>query len=58
MPEGSVQRAHQRKKRARRVERNLKPFGLQLFTEHTKPVKAVDGRNVAPIALQPAQCGG
>jgi hypothetical protein len=38
----SVQGAHQKKKRATRVKRDLKAFGPQLFAEYAKSKEAVD----------------
>jgi hypothetical protein len=50
-PKRFVQAAHQLKKRARMMQNNFKTFGPELFAKLAKPIKAVDGRNVAAIAL-------
>jgi hypothetical protein len=39
------------------MQDNFKTFGPEIFAELAKPIKAVDGRNVAAIALQSAQRG-
>jgi hypothetical protein len=39
---GPVQREHQRKKRATRVERDLKALSPQPFAEYAESIEAVD----------------
>ncbi len=53
----SVQAAHKIEKRTRKVQSNLKALRAQFLAEHANQVKAVDGRGVAPVALQSTHRG-
>jgi hypothetical protein len=42
VPKRSVQAAHQVKKRGRTMEKDLKPFGPQLFAKHANTIETMD----------------